>query len=109
MQMNETNGNAPTMSYEQFQQAQMQRKMQEQEQAQRMIAMTGADSTSQQMQNIVMQLRDIQQDLVHAQNQIKIQLDAQQRQLQQTEQKIEQTVEHMQSLTRSPGSSTFMQ
>jgi len=83
-------------SYQQFQQQRFADQAQQAVVAQQAIASAGADSFSQKVTETITQLRAISSDLHNAQKQLEAQMGAQQRQLQQMQQTIENVCKQLQ-------------
>ncbi|XEC95900.1 hypothetical protein AB6A23_04860 [Paenibacillus tarimensis] len=83
--------NSQQISYEQFQdQVQKQQEL-ERQQAQQALRNVGIDSRSQQVNQVLIELQNIQRELALAENQIQMQMDAQKRQIQNIQQRLQQT------------------
>lgn len=96
-------------SYQQFQQQRFMRQEQVAAQAQQAIMKAGADSFSQKVMDTINALRMISGDLANAQKQLEAQIFAQQRQIQQMQQNIDNVCNQLQSSFRSAGSSSVLQ
>jgi paraquat-inducible protein B len=90
-------------SYQQFQQQRFVRQEQQSVQAQQAIMNAGADSFSQKVMDTITALRKISSDFVNAQKQLEAQIFAQQRQLQQMQQNIDNVCNQLQNAYK-PGS-----
>lgn len=105
---NQTPGQPVSSSYQQYQQQRFMRQEQQAAQAQQAILSAGADSFSQKAMDAINALRRVSGDLAGAQKQLEAQMLAQQRQLQQMQQNIENVCNQLQA-TFKPGSSSFIQ
>ncbi|HZG84953.1 hypothetical protein [Paenibacillus sp.] len=103
-------GQVTPSSYQQYQQQRFMRQEQQAQQAQQAILSAGADSFSQKVMDTINALRSISRDLVGAQKQLEAQIQAQQRQVQQMQQNIDNVIAQLQT-TFKPGtsSSSFLQ
>ncbi|HZG57617.1 hypothetical protein [Paenibacillus sp.] len=90
-------------SYQQFQQQRFVRQEQQAVQAQQAILSAGADSFSQKVMDTINALRKVSSDLAGAQKQLEAQIHAQQRQLVQMQQNIDNVIGQLQN-TFKPGS-----
>src|SRR5690606_23672817 len=81
---------APVSSYQQYQQQRFQRQEQQALQAQQAIMRAGADSFSQKVMDTINALRRINDEIGNSQKQLEAQVFAQQRQLKQMQQNIDQ-------------------
>ena len=77
--------------------------------AQQAIMKAGADSFSQKVMDTVNALRSISNDLVNAQKQLEAQIYAQQRQLKQMQQNIDNVITQVQNTYKSSTGSTLLQ
>ncbi|MBW7477546.1 hypothetical protein K0T92_22765 [Paenibacillus oenotherae] len=89
--------NSQQLSYEQFQAQVQQQQEQQRIQAQQALRNVGLDPRSQQISKVVIELQSIQSELQLAENQIGMQMDAQKRQIQSLQQRLQQAVTHVQS------------
>ena len=99
MDQNQNQINSQQLSYEQFQaQVRKQREM-EQQMAQQALRNAGLDPKSQQVQQVIQDLQGIQSELNLAENQLQMQMDAQKRQIQNIQQKLQQAMNQCSVLT----------
>ncbi|WP_274361810.1 hypothetical protein [Paenibacillus thermotolerans] len=85
------------MSYQQYQKQIHMKQEQEAAMAQKAIVSAGLDSFSQQVLNTIQRLRQISQDLGNGQKQLEAQMAAQQRQVKQMQQNIENICNELQN------------
>lgn len=88
---------APVSSYQHFQQQRFQRQEQQSLQAQQAIMRAGADSFSQKVMETINALRRISDEIGNSQKQLEAQVFAQQRQLKQMQQNIDQVISQLQA------------
>lgn len=100
---------APASTYQQFQQQRFMRQEQQSTQAQQAIMRAGADSFSQKVMDTISSLRSISNDLVSAQKQLEAQIYAQQRQLKQMQQNIDQVITQVQNTYKASSGSSILQ
>ncbi|MCI3927168.1 hypothetical protein MO973_44045 [Paenibacillus sp. TRM 82003] len=103
-----TPGAPVTSSYQQFQQQRFVRQEQQAAQAQQAILKAGADSFSQKVMDTISALRKISSDLVNAQKQLEAQIFAQQRQIQQMQQNIDNVCNQLQASFKANGGGSSM-
>jgi len=87
--------NSQQLSYEQFQMQVQQQQEQERLQAQQALRNAGLDKGSQQFNQVILELQSIQQELHLAENQLQTQMDAQKRQFQNMQQRLQQAEQHV--------------
>lgn len=89
--------NSQQLSYQQFQEQVQQQQELQRQQAQQALRNVGLDPHSQQISKVVIELQNILSELQLTENQIQMQMDAQKRQIQSLQQRLQQAVALVQS------------
>lgn len=100
--------NSQQLSYQQFQEQVQQQQELQRQQAQQALRNVGLDPHSQQISKVVIELQNIYSELQLTENQIQMQMDAQKRQIQSLQQRMQQAVSLVQR-TFGPGAATAQQ
>jgi hypothetical protein len=90
------------MSYEQFQEMRRRREEQEQAMAREALLRAGADRHSERLRALLAELQGLLEEIARADNQVRVQMDAQLRQLKAIEDRVRQAESAIQAILAEP-------